>query len=98
MSPEFHQTKRGQIFFDYQLPKLIDNIGRVADGLEKDDKSNFEIDPFNDGEKVGYILSHKGSELVRVEENEKEGTVNVYVRETNGQDYSLELTVNTKEV
>lgn len=98
MSPEFHQTKRGQIFFDYQLPKLIDNIGRVADGLEKDDKSNFEIDPFNDGEKVGYILSHKGLELVRVEENEKEGMVNVYVRETNGQDYSLELTVSTEEV
>jgi hypothetical protein len=50
MSPEFHQTKRGQIFFDYQLPKLIDNIGRVADCLEGQEETKATPD-------TGYPMS-----------------------------------------
>lgn len=33
--PQFHETIYGRDFFSHQLPKLIKEIGRVADALEK---------------------------------------------------------------
>lgn len=33
--PQFHQTGYGRKFFESQLPKLIDNIGKVAYELER---------------------------------------------------------------
>jgi hypothetical protein len=33
--PEFHETGYGKRFFEAQLPKLIREIGRVADELGK---------------------------------------------------------------
>lgn len=33
--PAFHETGLGKRFFESQLPKLIKEIGRVADALEK---------------------------------------------------------------
>ena len=31
----FHETAYGKRFFDSQLPKLIKELGRIADALEK---------------------------------------------------------------
>jgi len=33
--PEFQNTIYGKRFFDSQLPKLIKELGRIADALEK---------------------------------------------------------------
>lgn len=32
---QFHETQYGKRFFDSQLPKLIKELGRIADALEK---------------------------------------------------------------
>lgn len=32
---QFHETQYGKKFFDSQLPKLIKELGRIADALEK---------------------------------------------------------------
>lgn len=32
---EFHETQYGKRFFNGQLPKLIKELGRIADALEK---------------------------------------------------------------
>lgn len=36
--PQFHETGYGRTFFEYQLPKLIRELGRVADALEESNK------------------------------------------------------------
>lgn len=33
--PAFHETMRGKIFFESQLPKLIKELERIANALEK---------------------------------------------------------------
>jgi len=33
--PRFDQTGYGRRFFEAQLPKLIQNLGRIADALER---------------------------------------------------------------
>ena len=33
--PTFHETGFGRKFFESQLPKLIKELGRIADALEK---------------------------------------------------------------
>lgn len=35
MGIQFHETAMGKRFFDSQLPKLIKELGRIADALEK---------------------------------------------------------------
>lgn len=37
--PNFHETSYGKRFFDSQLPKLIKELGRIADALEKQNES-----------------------------------------------------------
>jgi hypothetical protein len=38
----FHETIYGKRFFDSQLPKLIKELGRIADALEKQNKKKKE--------------------------------------------------------
>lgn len=35
MGIQFHETVRGKIFFEYQLPELIKALNRCADEMEK---------------------------------------------------------------
>lgn len=47
--PEFHQTGYGRRFFDSQLPKLIENIGRLASAMEPEVRLA-DQDPWNNNE------------------------------------------------
>lgn len=38
----FHETMYGKRFFDSQLPKLIKELGRIADALEKQNENKKE--------------------------------------------------------
>lgn len=38
----FHETVYGERFFDSQLPKLIKELGRIADALEKQNEKKEE--------------------------------------------------------
>lgn len=39
----FHETTYGKRFFDSQLPKLIKELGRIADALEKQNQIKQEV-------------------------------------------------------
>lgn len=39
----FHETIMGKRFFESQLPKLIKELGRIADALEEQNKQKIEI-------------------------------------------------------
>lgn len=43
MGFQFHETVRGKIFFESQLPSLIKAINRVADALEQKNEGYSEI-------------------------------------------------------
>lgn len=34
MMPEFHETRRGQSFYDHHVPALVESFGRIAVSLE----------------------------------------------------------------
>jgi len=44
--PQFHETGYGQTFFQSQLPRLIKNLGRIADSLESQGTGNSELKDF----------------------------------------------------
>lgn len=40
---EFHKSERGRKFFDHDLPVLIMQLKRIAEGLEKQNKINEKL-------------------------------------------------------
>ena len=40
--PAFHETMMGKRFFESQLPRLIKELGRIADALEKQNEPVIE--------------------------------------------------------
>lgn len=43
---QFHETGYGRKFFEVQLPKLINNLGRIADAMEKKEEGSKEESNF----------------------------------------------------
>jgi hypothetical protein len=56
MSDDFHRTPMGRRYYEVDFPKLVTNLGRIADALET--KQNVIYRPLN---KPGVIL--KAGEL-----------------------------------
>ena len=52
MGLEFYQTKLGQIFFNAQLPRLVNALEKIADNLENPDDKMAEKENENDNVKV----------------------------------------------
>lgn len=43
MGPQFHETMRGKIFFEKQLPDLTRAINRLAEAKEKENKNKSDV-------------------------------------------------------
>ena len=51
--PEFHETRRGQIFYDHQVPRIVKALERLADAVEESNrlkKIELEKDQENKGQ------------------------------------------------
>jgi len=97
--PEFHKTKRGQIFFDYQIPKLIKSFDTIATNMEVKN-SDLKIKAVDDGFRKGYNIDYKNRPIVKVEmdiDEDGNGFINIYVWGKDQEDFTKKHRIEIKE-
>lgn len=64
---QFFETMMGQKFFSSQLPELINNLGRIADALEKPAPKTFQLSKsdtiraMSDEELARFLINFKNT-------------------------------------
>lgn len=97
--PEFHETKRGRIFFDYHMPKLLSSLDKIATNMEVEN-SDIKIRATDDGFRKGYNIDYKDRPIVKVEadiDEDGNGFIYVYVWTESKEDFTEKHRIEIKE-
>lgn len=64
MTDDFHRTPMGRKYYEIDIPKLITNLGRIADALNPPPRKTFATQLREDIEKK-MLLTQKGKNLLK---------------------------------
>lgn len=94
--PEFHQTKRGRVFYERDVPIIANSLKSIAENLEEKNKivnHSFEVSKFDDGIRVGMDVDYKKKSLISVEEDLEENVINIYIWEKDQEDFTKKIQI-----